>query len=36
MTKDRDSPRAKTTLAETQLGLRCHIINDTLKDTIDR
>ena len=35
MTEDRPGPLAKTTLAEVELGLRCHIINDTLKDTID-
>lgn len=27
--------RAKCTLAEVELGLRCHTARDTLKDTID-
>ena len=27
--------RAKCTLAEVDLGLRCHTARDTLKDTID-
>mmetsp|Transcript_52514 Transcript_52514/g.168381 ORF Transcript_52514/g.168381 Transcript_52514/m.168381 type:complete len:374 (+) Transcript_52514:16-1137(+) len=35
VTPDRNSPRAKCKLAESELGLRCHIVNDTLKDTID-
>ena len=35
MTPDRPGPLAKTTKAEVELGLRCYIVNDTLKDTID-
>mmetsp|Transcript_38613 Transcript_38613/g.82110 ORF Transcript_38613/g.82110 Transcript_38613/m.82110 type:complete len:386 (-) Transcript_38613:64-1221(-) len=32
---DKDGGRATCRLAETQLGLRCHLVNDTLKDTVD-
>ena len=35
MTPDRNSPLARCHKAEQELGLRCHIIMDTLKDTID-
>ena len=35
MTPDRYSPLARCHKAEQELGLRCHIIMDTLKDTID-
>ena len=35
MTPDRNSPLARCHKAEQERGLRCHIIMDTLKDTID-
>lgn len=35
MTPDRDQGLATCMLAEQKLGLRCHIVNDTLKDTIN-
>jgi nucleoside-diphosphate-sugar epimerase len=35
MTTDRKSGRATSRLAQDELGLRCHIAHDTIKDTID-
>ena len=35
MTPDRNNPLARCHKAEAELGLRCHIILDTIKDTVD-